>query len=80
LIVKNTLSQLWSFQGARGLPSAPRENDRRPACAGAPVSQNSAASDPLEVDVDLGEPELGRRTACHRRDWRPLGGKSLRDP
>jgi hypothetical protein len=30
--------------------------------AGAPVSQNSAASDPLEVDVDLGEPELGRRS------------------
>jgi hypothetical protein len=50
------ISQLWSFQGTREIELAQREN------AGphnGPVSQNSTANDVfVEVDVDLGEPEI----------------------
>jgi hypothetical protein len=59
------ISQLWSFQGARE-PSSP--NVRTPArvCrknnTARPVSQNSTANViSVEVDVDLGEPDHGRK-------------------
>src|SRR6185437_7091737 len=63
LIVKNiTFATMEFSRCTRTFARPTRERPPFLRSAGAPVSQNSAASDPLEVDVDLGEPELGRRS------------------
>jgi hypothetical protein len=92
LIVKNSLTQLWSFQGAHEAVFI--ENSARPTrehrLQEQPVSQNSTAnvSAPflaadVEVDVDLGEPRItdDRQKQCRpSTSWAASGVQELRDP
>ena len=74
------ISQLWSFQGARE-PSSPNENAGLMSTKGrAPVSQNSTASVFVEVDVDLGEPDHGRRTFSPSTSLAATSGNCHWDP
>jgi hypothetical protein len=79
LIVKNTLSQLWSFQGARGHAPAQREAPRLESRPGL-SKLSSESSWNVEVDVDLGE--TGHRTTFENAIDRPVGHRRnvLRDP
>ena len=66
------ISQLWSFQGARELEPAPRENAGHCHEGQArSLKTQQQTSSHVEVDVDLGEPDHGRITVIHRRAWRP---------
>ncbi len=63
------ISQLWSFQGARELVPAQRENTE-PLLARSLKTQQQTSSH-VEVDVDLGEPDHGRIKDIHRQAWQP---------